>query len=61
MLIGERALTERRVVAKVSAALYVRLYALKLRTGRSLEKLLVEAIETLIETYAQQDKSEAGP
>lgn len=38
----------RRVVTKLSPAVYVRLYAVKLRTGRSLQSLVEEAIQIVI-------------
>lgn len=47
----------RRVVAKLPAALYVRLYAHKLRTGRSLEKLLEEAVTLLLEKPRDVDSN----
>lgn len=38
----------RRVVTKLSPKVYVDLYAVKLRTGRSLQSLVEEAIQIVI-------------
>lgn len=40
--------TVRRVVTKLSPTVYVDLYAIKLRTGRSLQSLVEEAIQIVI-------------
>jgi hypothetical protein len=45
---GRQRLTVRRVVTKLTPALYVRLYAVKLRTGRSLQSLVEEGIQLIV-------------
>ncbi len=45
---ARRAPAMRRVVTKLTPALYVRLYAVKLRTGRSLQSLVEEAIQLVV-------------
>lgn len=47
----------RRVVAKLPIALYARLYTCKLRTRRSLEALLKEGAELVIEKYASSARA----
>lgn len=49
----------RRVVASLPFALYARLLSLKLKTGRTLEALVVEAVE-LLTTQARQTQSPSG-
>lgn len=39
---------QRRVVARLSPALYARLYTIKMRTRRTLEDLMREAVEILV-------------
>ena len=41
----------RRVVTKLTPSLYTRLYAVKLRTGKSLQELVTEAVHLLIAKY----------
>lgn len=45
---GRQAPAVRRVVTKLTPALYVRLYSVKLRTGRSLQSLVEEAIQLIV-------------
>lgn len=45
---ARRAPAIRRVVTKLTPALYVRLYAVKLRTGRSLQSLVEEGIQLIV-------------
>jgi len=47
----------RRVVAALPFALYARLLSLKLKTGRTLESLVVEAVELLT---AQAREAQGG-
>lgn len=56
MGLAEEALADRRVVAKLPAALYVRLYVLKLKRRMSLERLLIEAVTLLIERHDQCER-----
>ena len=52
--------TVRRVVAKLDPTLYVKLYGLKLREGKSLETLLGEAVALLIETRQAKRQDPGG-
>ncbi len=57
---GRQAPATRRVVTKLTPALYVRLYSVKLRTGRSLQSLVEEAIQIVIAKH-RVDRETADP
>ena len=61
MALTDDALAVRRVVAELPPATYVRLYAVKLKTRTSLKRLLIEAVELLIERHNQAEQGREQP
>lgn len=51
----------RRIVTKLTPALYTRLYAVKLRTGKSLQALVTEAVLMLIAKYRVERDANREP